>query len=52
MDSLLQKAVTPANVPPVAVSPSPPADKKPKLEKVSDDFSLEAAVTSAVVVIS
>ncbi|KAF6731856.1 Calpastatin [Oryzias melastigma] len=43
MDSLLQKAVTPANVPPVAVSPSPPADKKPKLEKVSDDFSLEAA---------
>ncbi|XP_024126308.1 calpastatin [Oryzias melastigma] len=44
-----EKAVTPANVPPVAVSPSPPADKKPKLEKVSDDFSLEAAVTSAVV---
>ncbi|RVE72990.1 hypothetical protein OJAV_G00044270 [Oryzias javanicus] len=40
-----EKEVTPAKVPSVSVSP--PADKKPKLEKVSDDFSLEAAVTSA-----
>ncbi|XP_037638823.1 calpastatin isoform X28 [Sebastes umbrosus] len=35
---------TPA-VPPVAVCP--PADKKPKMEKVSDDFSLEAGLTSS-----
>ncbi|XP_047188492.1 calpastatin isoform X37 [Scophthalmus maximus] len=34
-------------VPPVAVCPAPPADKKAKMEKVSGDFSLEAGLPSA-----
>ena len=34
-------------VPPVAVCPAPPADKKAKMEKVSDAFSLEAGLPSA-----
>lgn len=41
---LLQKAETPAAVPPMA---APPADKKAKMEKVSDDFSLEAGLSSS-----
>ncbi|XP_075316569.1 calpastatin isoform X11 [Odontesthes bonariensis] len=42
-----EKAVTPVAVPPVAVCPAPPADKKAKMEKVSDDFSLEAGLSAA-----
>ncbi|XP_040015161.1 calpastatin isoform X7 [Xiphias gladius] len=42
-----EKVETPAAVPPVAVCPAPPADKKAKMEKVSDDFSLEAGLPSA-----
>ncbi|XP_023283683.1 calpastatin isoform X23 [Seriola lalandi dorsalis] len=34
-------------VPPVAVCPAPPADKKAKMEKVSDDFSLEAGLSAS-----
>uniref|UniRef100_A0A3P9KIH9 Calpastatin n=1 Tax=Oryzias latipes TaxID=8090 RepID=A0A3P9KIH9_ORYLA len=45
-----EKNVTPAKASPVAVSPSPPADKKPKMEKVSDDFSLKTAEASPPVV--
>ncbi len=45
--SLLQKSQTPAAVPPVAVKAAPPADKKAKMEKVSDDFSLAAGLPSA-----
>ncbi|XP_069568434.1 calpastatin isoform X15 [Brachyistius frenatus] len=37
----------PAVVPPVAVCPAPPADKKAKMEKMSCDFSLEAGLPSA-----
>ncbi|XP_047438054.1 calpastatin isoform X25 [Mugil cephalus] len=41
-------AVFPAPpAPPVAVCPAPPADKKAKMEKVSDAFSLEAGLPSA-----
>ncbi|KAM7422120.1 hypothetical protein PAMA_010270 [Pampus argenteus] len=36
-----------AVVPPVAVCPAPPADKKAKMEKASDAFSLEAGLPSA-----
>ncbi|XP_072238734.1 calpastatin isoform X2 [Leuresthes tenuis] len=43
----VKKAVTPVAVPPVAVCPAPPADKKAKMEKVSDAFSLEAGLPSA-----
>ncbi|XP_011473419.1 calpastatin isoform X23 [Oryzias latipes] len=45
-----EKNVTPAKASPVAVSPSPPADKKPKMEKVSDNFSLKTAEASPPVV--
>ncbi|XP_070695121.1 calpastatin isoform X3 [Pempheris klunzingeri] len=38
---------TPAAVPPVAVCPAPPLDKKPRMEKALDDFSLEAGLSSA-----
>lgn len=41
---LLQKAETPAAVSPMA---APPADKKAKTEKVLDDFSLEAGLSSS-----
>lgn len=41
MLSLLQKGA-----PPIAVCPAPPADKKAKMEKASDDFSLEAGLSS------
>ncbi|XP_071349152.1 calpastatin isoform X29 [Trachinotus anak] len=34
-------------VPPVAVCPAAPADKKAKMEKVSDDFSLEAGLSAS-----
>ncbi|XP_004545300.2 calpastatin isoform X1 [Maylandia zebra] len=40
----VKKAETPAAVPPMA---APPADKKAKMEKVSDDFSLEAGLSSS-----
>lgn len=45
--SLLQKSQTPAKAPPVAVCTAPPADKKAKMEKVLDNFSLEAGLSSA-----
>ncbi|CAG5983391.1 unnamed protein product [Menidia menidia] len=41
-----EKVVTPVAAPPVAVCPAAPADKKAKMEKVSDDFSLAAAIPS------
>uniref|UniRef100_A0A669CF79 Calpastatin n=1 Tax=Oreochromis niloticus TaxID=8128 RepID=A0A669CF79_ORENI len=40
----VKKAETPAAVPPMA---APPADKKAKMEKVSDDFSLEAGLSAS-----
>ncbi|KAI3369492.1 hypothetical protein L3Q82_007708 [Scortum barcoo] len=43
----VKKSQTPAAVPPVAMSVAPPADKKAKMEKVSDDFSLAAGLPSA-----
>eukprot|EP00064_Thunnus_orientalis_P008972 superscaffoldBa00001105_g8995 len=42
-----EKADVPAGVPHKTVCPVPPADKKAKMEKVSDDFSLEAGLPSA-----
>ncbi|KAM9758773.1 calpastatin isoform 2-T2 [Menidia menidia] len=41
-----EKVVTSVAAPPVAVCPAAPADKKAKMEKVSDDFSLTAALPS------
>ncbi|XP_028432826.1 calpastatin isoform X14 [Perca flavescens] len=43
----VKKSGIPAAVPPVAVCPAPPADKKAKIEKATDDFSLEAGLPSA-----
>ncbi|XP_044204370.1 calpastatin isoform X10 [Thunnus albacares] len=43
----VKKADVPAGVPHKTVCPVPPADKKAKMEKVSDDFSLEAGLPSA-----
>ncbi|XP_039652708.1 calpastatin isoform X27 [Perca fluviatilis] len=43
----VKKSEIPAAVPPVAVCPAPPADKKAKIEKATGDFSLEAGLPSA-----
>ncbi|XP_042261751.1 calpastatin isoform X21 [Thunnus maccoyii] len=43
----VKKTDVPAGVPHKTVCPVPPADKKAKMEKVSDDFSLEAGLPSA-----
>ncbi|GLD69948.1 calpastatin isoform X28, partial [Lates japonicus] len=54
-DSVTASSAGPANfapppvtkgAPPIAVCPAPPADKKAKMEKASDDFSLEAGLPS------
>ncbi|XP_034726038.1 calpastatin isoform X2 [Etheostoma cragini] len=45
----VKKSQIPAAVPPVAVCPAPPADKKAKIEKATGDFSLEAGLPSATV---
>lgn len=42
-----QNTQGPPAAPPEVVSPAPPADKKAKREKVSDDFSLAALLPSA-----
>ncbi|XP_018555769.1 calpastatin isoform X37 [Lates calcarifer] len=55
VDSVAASSAGPANfapppvtkgAPPIAVCPAPPADKKAKMEKASDDFSLEAGLSS------
>ncbi|XP_032368755.1 calpastatin isoform X28 [Etheostoma spectabile] len=43
----VKKSQIPAAIPPVAVCPAPPADKKAKIEKATGDFSLEAGLPSA-----
>ncbi|XP_078104101.1 calpastatin isoform X13 [Sander vitreus] len=43
----VKKSEIPAAIPPVAVCPAPPADKKAKIEKATGDFSLEAGLPSA-----